>query len=130
MTLPQPVSKTAAELGLSAAAGALVRTNLVDTVDNAPSLTIFVPNNAAFQAIGNLLENPDNDELSNIIQYHATNQTIYDLTEADNESLVVTSLEGGDLTIHRNQGRYYVNGARIIAGPVVTTNGVVYVIDR
>lgn len=67
LTLPMNVSTTAIAANLTAAAGALTATDLVDTVDTAQSITIFVPNNEAFQAIGNLLPTLSNEALMDIL---------------------------------------------------------------
>lgn len=61
------VSTTAIAANLTAAAGALMAADLVETADNMQSTTIFAPNNAAFQAIGNLLPSLDIDTLSSIL---------------------------------------------------------------
>lgn len=132
MTLPYSVSKTAAHFNLTALAGALVKTGLLETVDTAPSLTIFAPNDAAFQAIGNLADDLTTEQLSDILKYHVVGQTIYDISGAQDDDIKAKTLQGGELTINENQGGWFVNGARIIGGKeggVVVANGVVYVID-
>ena len=58
LTIPQNISETAVQLGLSSAAGALTAANLIETVDYLSDVTVFVPNNEAFQAIGSALPQP------------------------------------------------------------------------
>ena len=70
MTLPQNISYTAEQAGLSAVAGALTEANLVDALDSAMDVTVFAPNNAAFQAIGSALGNLSMTDLANILEYH------------------------------------------------------------
>lgn len=41
----------------------------------------------------------------------------------------LTTLQGGRLTIRTEDGEVYVNGARVILADVITSNGVVHVID-
>ena len=130
MTLPSLVSQAAAQFNLTAVAGALVRTGLLETVDNSPSITVFAPSNAAFQAIGNLVDDLNNEQLSDILKYHVVTLPVYNTTE--NVTRLPT-LEGGMLTIHGDENDWFVNGARIIGGKdggVVVANGMVYVIDR
>lgn len=67
LTLPMSVSTTAIAANLTAAAGALMRAGLVEAVDTLQSVTIFAPNNAAFQAIGNILPGLDKDTLTSIL---------------------------------------------------------------
>lgn len=70
LTIPESPSDTAIAAGLSSLAGALIKANLVDTVDNLKDVTIFAPANAAFQAIGSGLANISNEDLSSILTYH------------------------------------------------------------
>ena len=70
LTVPANVSTTVVDAGLSDAAGALMQANLADAVDSAKDLTIFAPNNAAFQAIGSALPNLTVQQLAGILQYH------------------------------------------------------------
>ncbi|KAF8477096.1 FAS1 domain-containing protein [Kalaharituber pfeilii] len=132
LTLPYSISQTAAYFNLSALAGALVRTGLVEALDTTPSLTVFAPSNVAFQAIGNLADELTTEQLADILKYHVVNRTVYDLNEAQND-LRLATLEGGEITIHENEGGWFVNGARIIGGKeggVVVANGVIYIIDN
>lgn len=41
----------------------------------------------------------------------------------------LTTLEGGELTIHMKGDMYYVNGAKVVMANIITNNGVVHVID-
>lgn len=70
LTVPLNISATVEAAGLSAAAGALIGTNLDDVVDSAMDITAFVPNNAAFQAIGSAVGNLTMEQLSSILEYH------------------------------------------------------------
>lgn len=70
LTLPQNISFTAEQAGLSAVAGALTKANLVDALDSATDVTVFAPNNAAFQAIGSATGNLSMADLANILEYH------------------------------------------------------------
>lgn len=70
LTIPQNISYTAQEAGLSALVGALGRTNLVQALDSTPNLTVFAPSNEAFQAIGSATANLSMMDLASILQYH------------------------------------------------------------
>lgn len=132
MTLPYTVSETAAHFNLTALSGALVKTGLRETIDNTPGLTIFAPNNAAFQIIGNLATGLSTEQLADVLKYHVVNHTIYDISGAQTQDIRVASVQGGELTINENQGGWFVNGARIIGGKeggIVVGNGIVYIID-
>lgn len=70
LSIPQNVSYTAQQAGLSALVGALTRTKLAAVLDEAKDVTIFAPSNAAFQAIGSATANLTAGQLASILQYH------------------------------------------------------------
>ena len=51
MTIPGPISITAMFSGLKGVAGALERTGLLEAVDTTHDLTVFAPNDDAFQKV-------------------------------------------------------------------------------
>jgi uncharacterized surface protein with fasciclin (FAS1) repeats len=134
LELPQPISVTAAAANLTALAAALVKTNLLDTVDTTPSLTVFAPRNAAFQAIGNLLGSISDKDLASVLTYHVVaGPPLYSLPGAADGDVHLKTLQGGLVTVHEHEGGWFVNGARIIGGNtggVLVGNGIVYVIDN
>ena len=70
LTIPQNISTTAVAAGLSAAVGAIEQTQFVNTIDNTKDLTVFVPNNMAFQNIGSAVANLSMEQLGSILEYH------------------------------------------------------------
>lgn len=146
--MPQNVTSTAIEAGLSGVAGALTRTDLADTVDSLNDVTIFAPNNSAFQAIGSALPNMSMSQLQSILQYHGKSPQLYichpkmSLTQAlvingtvaysstlMNDSSV-PSLAGPPLKITMEDGSIFVNSAKVLIPDVLVANGVVHVIDN
>ncbi|KAL8947324.1 MAG: hypothetical protein Q9222_006380 [Ikaeria aurantiellina] len=129
LTIPQNVSSTAVAAGLSGVAGALTRANLVDAVDSLEDVTIFAPNNAAFQAIGSALPNMTTMQLASILQYHVVNGTVaYSSTLMDGSS--IPSMSGQNLMITMSDGDVFVNSAKVVMPDVLVANGVVHVIDN
>jgi uncharacterized surface protein with fasciclin (FAS1) repeats len=127
LIIPQNVSTTAVQANLTAAVGALTRAELADTVDGLSDVTIFVPDNEAFDAIGNLIGNLTTDNLTQILTYHVVNGTVGYSTSLENTTL--TTLEGENVTISVIDGDVFVNSARVIVPDVLVANGVVHVID-
>lgn len=128
LTIPLNISATAVDAGLSAAAGALNDTGLVGTVDSLMDVTVFVPNNAAFQAIGSAVGNLTMAQLSSILEYHVINGTVAYSTDLVNGSTIKT-LQGNDVTITILNGSVFVNSAEVVTPDVLVANGVVHVID-
>jgi uncharacterized surface protein with fasciclin (FAS1) repeats len=129
LTLPVNVSETLTAAGLSSLRGALNQTNLLDTVNSTPNITIFAPNNAALQAIGGGLANLTPDQITDVLTYHAVVAATPGYSSGLRNGTVLKALNGKDLTITINGGRVFVNNARVITPDVLIANGVVHVID-
>jgi Fasciclin domain len=113
---------------LTAVAGALTMAKLVEAVDTTPDVTIFVPSNEAFQAIGSALGNVSMEDLTSILTYHVVEGTIGYSSMLSNTSL--ETLNGENVTITVSNGTVYVNSAMVIQADVLVANGVVHVIDN
>jgi uncharacterized surface protein with fasciclin (FAS1) repeats len=128
LTLPQNASSTAIALNLTALAGALAQARLVDAVDTTRDVTIFAPNNEAFQRIGSALPNLTTDQLAGILRYHVVNGTVAYSSTLSNTT--VRALNGGELNIRVQNGSVFVNSAKVVVADVLVANGVVHVIDN
>ena len=72
LTIPPRISTTATAARLTVLAQALTQTDLLTAVDETPDLTVFAPNNAAFQKLGPALSRLSVEQLAGILQYHGT----------------------------------------------------------
>lgn len=131
LTLPQNVSSTLVNAGLSSLYGALNATSLLSTVNGLRDVTIFAPANTAFKAIGSALATASVADLQSILTYHVVNGTapLYstDLTNGASYKTV----QGSNITIHAgSNGTLFVNGAKVITPNVLIAGGVVHVIDK
>lgn len=129
LMIPQNVSETAIQLNLTAAAGALTNATLVETVDQMSDVTIFVPSNEAFSAIGSALPNLTMEELTAILQYHVVEGVVGYSTDLENGTSL-TTLQGNNVTIYVEDDTVFVNSARVINPDVLVANGVIHVIDN
>ena len=128
LTLPPNVSTTAVASNLTALVGALKSVNLVNTLDSARDLTIFAPNNAAFQKIGSALGSLTTDQVSQILGYHVVNGTVAYSSTLKNQT--IKSSTGQDLKITIENGNVFVNSAKVVNPDILVANGVVHVIDK
>jgi uncharacterized surface protein with fasciclin (FAS1) repeats len=97
------------------------------------NLTVFAPNNAAFQASGYTeasLNALTEAQARAVLEYHVVNsrQTAASLPAGDNNA--VAALGGGALYVTKNGNNVSVNGARVVQADVAASNGVIHVIDR
>ena len=128
LTIPENCSQTAIELGTSSLVGALDAAKLVDAVDGLSDVTVFVPNNAAFQRIAGTLATLPLANVSNVLEYHVINGTVGYSTVLSNTTL--TTLQGGKVHITVENGTVFVNSARVTIPNVLVANGVIHVIDN
>jgi uncharacterized surface protein with fasciclin (FAS1) repeats len=130
LVLPEIPSDTLTTAGLSSLRGALNRTNLIETVDTTPDVTIFAPSNEAFRNIGSALANISDEDLANVLSYHVVSGTVGYSSGLENGT-TLTTLSGDNLTVTiGEEGRVFVNNARVTIADILVANGVVHVIDE
>ncbi|KAJ4342239.1 hypothetical protein N0V87_001224 [Didymella glomerata] len=130
LVLPTNVSDTLTSANLTGLRGALNATNLLDAVDTTPDVTIFAPTTEAFRDIGSALANASVEDIANILTYHVVNGTVGYSSGLENGT-VLTALNGDNLTITiGEEGRIFVNSARVTIADILVANGVVHVIDE
>lgn len=130
LTVPATPTETAINTGLTSLAGALTNAGLVNTVDSLSDVTIFAPSNDAFKAIGSAIGTLTTQDVAGILGYHVVAQKVRfstDFLSAD--QMTFSTLQGQKLTVRKDGGQLFVNSAKIIIADVLTSNGVVHVLD-
>jgi uncharacterized surface protein with fasciclin (FAS1) repeats len=119
---------------------AMTATNLIDTLNSAPELTVFAPADPAFQAmeaqhpgiLKELTTSPDvaspNSKLTKILTYHIVGQR-YDAPGIVSAGML-DSLEGAKIKIGGTPAAPTVNGATVLCGNIPTKNATVFVIGQ
>ncbi|MEU3622186.1 fasciclin domain-containing protein [Amycolatopsis coloradensis] len=130
---PQPVASAASTNPLLTKLVAAVKaTNLVDTLNSQPAITVFAPADPAFAALGDakfaeLAGKPD--QLAPILQYHVVGKR-YDAKGLESaKTLESLNTAGGPLKIEGSGENMTVNGAKVLCGNIPTKNATVFVID-
>ena len=96
---------------------------------NVGPLTVFAPTDAAFAALGTVVDDlllDPTGALADILLYHVVSGTVLstDLTAGD-----VPTLNGKSVTVSFDGGNAFINGAQVTVADIETDNGVVHVID-
>lgn len=127
LTIPGSLSDTLIEADLTAALGAVRRAGVEDSLNAASDMTIFAPNNAAFDAIGSLVAGMTSQQLTTVLNYHVIQgQVLYsDLLAAGTQ--LTAEGRGLDFTIEGES--VFVNSARVVQSDLLVSNGVVHVVD-
>lgn len=96
---------------------------------NISDFTIFVPDDAAFAAIGSVLAEADQETLRAVLGHHMIENNVIFSPSLGNVS--VTSAQGVELVFTvLPDGSAWVNNARITLPNVILFNGVAHIIDR
>lgn len=98
-------------------------------LEDLSDITIFCPNNDAFQAIASGAGNITDEQLAEILQYHVINGTVGYSTALSNTSLTTLNGEEVQITVD-SDGAVFVNSARVINADILIENGVLHVIDE
>jgi uncharacterized surface protein with fasciclin (FAS1) repeats len=110
---------------------AVEEAGLVETLKGQGPFTVFAPTDEAFASLDEgtldaLLADPE--ALSQVLLYHVvpgqvTADQVVELESAE-------TVEGGSVAIRVEDGQVFVNDAQVIATDVLTSNGVIHVIDK
>ncbi len=108
---------------------AVVAADLAGTLSGPGNFTVFAPTDAAFAALPDgVLDSllADVDALTNVLLYHVLGTKV-----RGGELLTgpVTTLQGGSHTVHFNGSHLQIGTTNIIISDVITSNGVIHVID-
>ncbi|QCF36294.1 fasciclin domain-containing protein [Salinivibrio sp. YCSC6] len=105
---------------------------LVDTLKGEGPFTVFAPTNAAFAKLPegtvDMLLKPENkDKLVDILTYHVvpgkvTAEQVMGMSSA-------TTVQGSDIMIKTSYGKVKVDNATVTKADIMTSNGVIHVID-
>lgn len=132
LTLPISPSMTAVDSNLIALAGALTQTNLVSAVDSLKDATIFAPSNDAFKAIGSATSGLTMMQLINILEYHVIKDKVAysSLLMGGLANMSFPSLISTEVKVEEVDGKIFVNSAQVIIADIITSNGVMHVINK
>ena len=109
---------------------ALGAANLVDTLRGPGPFTVFAPTDQAFAKLPTgtlqmLLDNPD--MLRSVLTYHVV---AGDVSAADVMELTsATTVEGEDVVVSMDGGMVMINDSTVVMPDVMTSNGVIHVVD-
>lgn len=116
---------------LSELAKAIRLVGMTRTLDSARSLTVFAPDNTAFEAIGAgnrqaLLAT--RSDLGRVLTFHVVAGRLAPVWLARHR--VLTTLGGTKLYLSRGGHSFYVNNASVSCGNLQTANATVYIVNH
>ncbi|KAH6641266.1 FAS1 domain-containing protein [Chaetomium tenue] len=127
LMMPTRMTDTLVADGFTGAVGALRQAAIEEPLNNAADMTLFVPNNDAFNAIGSVISTMTIDQLTTVLNYHVVQgQVLYSQHMAAGTQ---RTAQGANLNFRAVNGSLFVNSARVIATDLIIANGVVHVLD-
>ncbi len=129
----QDIVATAVAAGdFSTLAAALEAAGLIETLQGEGPFTVFAPTDEAFAnlpegTVESLLKPENKDQLTSILTYHVVpgKVTASDVVELSSAETV----QGGKIDIKKKYGSVYVNDAKVVKTDIMSSNGVIHVID-
>jgi transforming growth factor-beta-induced protein len=111
---------------------ALVKADLVGTLNGDGPFTVFAPTNSAFMALlGELnlggLDDLTKEQLTPILLYHVVSGNVQ---SGDLSTGEVPSVQGANISIDISNGVVLNDDVNVTAANIQGTNGVIHVIDR
>jgi uncharacterized surface protein with fasciclin (FAS1) repeats len=134
LTMPANLTNTLLNANLTAAVGAIKESNMSDELSEQSEMTVFAPNNAAFEVIGSLIAGMTPNDLETVLGYHVVQgRVLYSgMINALGTGEVIEegTMQGGLVRLRGQEGgSWWVNGARVVRTDMLIANGVVHVID-
>jgi len=108
--------------------GAVYEAKKVDTYSNTPNVTIFVPSNEAFQALGPAISAMTSDELAHVLDYSVLRSLVYSTGLTNGTKLATLAVE--NITVLHSGNNVFINSAQLLTSDILIANGVMHVIDN
>ncbi len=127
------IVETAIEAGsFNTLAAALEAASLVEALQGDGPFTVFAPTDEAFAklpegTVESLLKPENKDQLAAVLTYHVVSGRIF--SDAAAAGATVETLQGQTITTKSEDGKVFVNDARVVKADIDTSNGVIHVID-
>ena len=128
MTAPVATAASANPL-LSTLVTAVKSAGLVDTLNNAPEITVFAPTNDAFAAVPKATMDSAMADPKGLLTKVLTNHVVEGKIAPDKIAGEHKTLGGGTITVAGSGEDFTVGDAKVICGNVQTANATVYIID-
>lgn len=131
-TATADIVDTAVAAGFTTLVAAVKAAGLVETLKGAGPFTVFAPTDAAFAnlapgTVEELLKPENQAKLQAVLTYHVVAGHVM---AADVVKLTsAKTVQGQEVTIKVADGKVMVDGAQVTQTDIVTSNGVIHVID-
>ncbi|RDL36556.1 Uncharacterized protein BP5553_05908 [Venustampulla echinocandica] len=126
---PSNLTDTTNSFNLTAFEGALYATKKIENVTASKDITIFAPQNSAFQNLGPAISNMTIEQLSSVLDYHIIASGVSFSSNLKNGTKLTTR-QGGNITVLHSGNNVYINSAQLLTSDILLSNGVLHVIGN
>jgi len=91
-------------------------------------VTLFVPKNEAFLALGPAISSMTAEEIGAVIEYSILPQVIY--SPGLTNGTKFATAQGGNISVRRSGNNLYINSAQLLDADILIANGVLHVVDN
>ncbi|TFK49712.1 Fasciclin-domain-containing protein [Heliocybe sulcata] len=126
LSVPVGLVETLQAQNLMAFASSASTSGVMDTISGQHGVTIFVPSDAAFASANSTIGRLNSTQLAGVVNSHVLNGTYYSTNLGASRYNVAgqnLSFNGGSVSLPNG------NTAKVVTSDVLTSNGVVHVID-
>lgn len=125
---PNVLPNTTQAFNLTSFEGSLYASNTLPTFTS-PNVTIFAPQNQAFQALGSAITSMTSEQLATVMDYHLISGSVVYSTSLMNGTKLLTN-QGENITVLHSGNNVYINSAQLLTSDILIANGVLHVIDN
>ena len=131
MSKPSIAEIAAGDENFSTLVTALDAAGLVETLAGEGAFTVFAPTNAAFEALGDTLNDvlADADLLTQVLLYHVVDGKVMSPDALALAGSEAETLSGDKIALSIDGGNLFINDAMVTAVDIEASNGVIHVID-
>lgn len=126
---PGRLEEAAEAFQLQSFVGGLYKADRMPEPAERRNVTIFAPQQKAFDAIGGSLVDLDNEALERVLDYHIVPDKVLASSSLTNGTKLTTLLEDSTLNVHQAGNNKFINSAQIIQPDILIANGILHVIS-
>lgn len=126
---PARLGETSDAFKVTSFLGGLYAGDLMPATANRKNVTIFAPQDEAFDLVGGSLEGLDVEALARVMGYHVVPNEVIVSSALTNGSLL-TTVAGDQILVRQAGNNKYIDSAQIMQPDILIANGILHIISN